>query len=305
MVFEAPQYAYAFSWDDYVGHNLEGVALAGGSPSRSGVDLEAQLPFSPRGNPRQTPPETAGNDWRALLTGPDQVKGKRRTSSNISVVENFIPTIQASQLATIAGPAFAAVSPPATNGSVNDRTIRRLPTTLPTSPYGNYQRSSPPSPNSIFGADTENPGRRHEKSSGGEPYLSARAEQTQASGVRSGLRGMRNRVSVLKSRLVALTVPSSSSRSPSSPSFPPKHAVESYERRYPIPSASSSATVPSSSAQWPSASVFPTASSTSSLPSGSASSLHSSSSPWSPGFSRRHTSFPRPAATRPPFHGAI
>ncbi|KAJ6575140.1 hypothetical protein B0H19DRAFT_1127348 [Mycena capillaripes] len=299
MVFEAPEYAYAFSWDDYVGHGLEGVALAGRTPTRSGADFEAQLPFSRHaGKPDLS---TLPDDCRSLLTGSDEVKSKRRTSSNISVIGNIIPTIQDPEVGTSTGPALTDVSSLVTNGSIGDvsttstwpmspralvpnrrqRTIRRVATALP---------SSHPQPSSVSVAVV-----------GPEDKIS------QGQSVRSGLRGMRNRVSVLKSRLVSLTLPSS--RSPPSPTFLRGHAPESYDGLLTPSSAPCFATGPSSGGQWPPPPVSPSMASSSSSD-GSASAAYTSfpsspSSLWTTGVTNGDALFLSPTVTRAPFSTAV
>ncbi|KAJ6604675.1 hypothetical protein DFH09DRAFT_318041 [Mycena vulgaris] len=304
MTFNAPEYAYAYSLDDYVGHSLEAIALAGGTAPRSGADFEARLPWTPRHN---SGPSTSRDtdDWRALLTAQDKGKGKRRTSSNISVVGNvFAPDIDpevSTRPATGLAPLSDDAGSLATNGSVGDisttstvapmslvpnrrqRTIRRVATSLPSSPRSNYQPPSSTSVNFIFDTETGNGEWRREMPLGESvPFPSLGPEEMnlkKARGMRSGLRGMRSRVSVLKNRLVSLSL---APRSPSSPSF--ANAAEFHPG--PKPYLSPYPPSPSVTAHWPPTSVSPSVASSSSSSGGSASvetSTPSSASSWTPG----------------------
>ncbi|KAF8216216.1 hypothetical protein K438DRAFT_631452 [Mycena galopus ATCC 62051] len=224
MVFEAPEYAYAFSWDDYVDHGLEGSALAGRSPVRSGSDFEAAL-FS-RPNRREDSAVDSeirpDDDWRALLTAQDKGKLKRRTSSNISVVENAVPIIQVPMATDMARPALTDASSLATSGSISDisttstspprallpnrrkRTIRtRIGTTVPYPSTPEYPPTTP---------------RSGESSSAPNVMSTLVKPKGTTTETKSPLRGMKKRVSVFKS-LVSFTL--ALPRSPSSPTFPP------------------------------------------------------------------------------------
>ncbi|KAJ7706153.1 hypothetical protein B0H17DRAFT_613342 [Mycena rosella] len=310
MTFNAPEYAYAYSLDDYVGHGLEGVALAGRTAVRSGEDFEAALP---RHNSRPS------GDWRALLTAQDNEKAKRRTSSNISVVGNVF----ASEIDPEVTPVFAFtdVGSVATNGSIGDisttstlmpispvstgnspvalvpnrrqRTIRRVATTLP-SPR---QPPSSTSVNFVFDTETGDGGWRREVSFGETlpfPSVGPQAPLTtedkvkKARGMRSGLQGMRSRVNVLKSRLVSLTL---APRSPSSASFSSGRSAEL--NHHPGLNPYLSPTSPSANAHSPT-SVSPSVSPSSS--SGGSLSTPSSVSSWTPGLTTGDGLFLSPTA---------
>ncbi|KAJ7492594.1 hypothetical protein FB451DRAFT_539661 [Mycena latifolia] len=295
MTFNAPEYAYAYSLDEYVGHGLESVALAGRTVARSGADFEAELTSTPLHKSGSS--TGLSDDWRALLYPQSNDKGKRRTSSNISVVENgLMPDIPE----VIPGLVFTDEGSLATNGSIGDisttstltpmsptalvpnrrqRTIRRIATSLPSSPRSNYQPPSSTSVNFVFDTET---GRRDISSGESVPFPSlGPGNKLKKARGGSGLRGMRSRVRVLKSRLVSLTL---APRSPTSPRFPTSE--EFYEHHpglnqylSPYPPTSPSATVHTPT------SVSPTVSSSSwsSGPSTSAeTSTPSSASSWNP-----------------------
>ncbi|KAJ7169875.1 hypothetical protein C8R46DRAFT_216277 [Mycena filopes] len=274
MTFEAPEYAYAFSWDDYVGHGLEGVALAGRAPTRSGADFETALHS---GKSTQAAAEDpTPDDWRALLTTQDQEKFKRRTSSNISVVENLLTDVHDWEIPVYPRHPFADAGSLATNGSVGDmsitsvstsaqalvpnrrqRTVRRVAPPL-SSPPSNYQPPGSPSVNLSFDAEAKNGSPRRETAPRGHAAFPLVDADKQARGVRLGLRGMKSRVNVLTSRIVALTI--ASSRSSSSPVFPSRRGTDSYDR---LPSSTSYYAMGAAEPSWPSASVSPTTTSSS------------------------------------------
>lgn len=316
MTFGAPEYAYAYSLDEYVGHGLEGAALAGRTTARSGVDFEAELPSILHSEISTSVATNTGrrDDWRASLTANGKGKGKRRTSSNISVV-GLIPTAQDPELAPRL--AFADGSSITTNGSISDvsttstltpmsprtltpnrrqRTIRRGTTSPPSSPRSNYQPPSSTSANFIFDTETGHGGWRREIPPGsGASFPSPEDNMKQARGVRLGLQEMKSRVGGLKSRLISLTL-----RSPSSPTFPSGLSSNFYDHRSgPDPSISRHPpNSPSGFSKWPSASVSPSVSSSSSSSGTSeASPPSSASSSWTPGLTNRNALFLSPSAT--------
>ncbi|KAJ6519844.1 hypothetical protein C8R45DRAFT_1085786 [Mycena sanguinolenta] len=302
MVFEAPEYAYAFSWDDYVGYGLEGSALAGRSPTRSGADFEAELSRSPSRPDRRRNPVTRceiRRDVETALTAQDMGKFKRRTSSNISVVENAVPIIEEPMVTVVARPALTDVSSLATNESISDisttstlpvsrsqsallpnrrkRTIRsRVGTTAPS----NHQPSS-----LTFVGDAKNEGSRRETSA---VHVLSPPVKPKDTTVQSGsaLRGMKKRVSVFKS-LVSFTL--ALPRSPSSPTFPSGPLHKRSDHRPPLrppPDSHQRALLLSHSvSSSPGGSVD-----TTSPPS-------SASSPWNPGLTNGRTLFLSPTAT--------
>ncbi|KAJ7038174.1 hypothetical protein C8F04DRAFT_371011 [Mycena alexandri] len=313
MTFEAPEYAYAFSWDDYVVHGLEGVALAGRTPIRSGADFEtaipSRLPVTKSHFP--TAKDPAPDDWRALLTVQDKEKSKRRTSSNISVVGNILPNVQDPEIAVYTRHPFADASSLATNGSVGDisttsvssisaqallpnrrkKTVRRVAAGAPSPPF-NYQPPASSSVNLIFDAEAKNGGSPRETRSPRAAFPFVDGDDKQTRSVRSGLRGMKSRVNVLTSRLVSLTI--ASSRSSSSHIFPSRRGADSYDRR-PHPSSAPYFEMGAASS-WPSTSVSPS-SSTSSASAGSAGNPPSSTSSWTPGLANRDALFLSRTAT--------
>ncbi|KAJ7783811.1 hypothetical protein DFH07DRAFT_935329 [Mycena maculata] len=308
MTFNAPQYAYAYSLNDYVGHDLEGAALAGRVAGRSGAELETELPSTRTMSDPAASNEDSLEDWRFLLTGGATSKGKRRTSSNISVVENEIPAFEepehTSQLAltdrgsiTTNGnignvsttSTLTPMSPRTLAPNRRQRTVRRG-TTMPYSPRSNYQSPSATSVNFIFDPEAGQDGwRRETPSEDTMPLLSPQDTTKKARGVRSGLQGVKSRVNVLKSHLVSLTAPSS--RSPSSVNFPAGISPDFYDRGPRQNPSSSPFTPPSPSAspRWPSTSVSPSVSSSSSSLNTSAetSPPNSAYSSWTPGSTNR------------------
>jgi hypothetical protein len=301
MTFNEPEYAYAYSLDEYVGHGLEGAALAGRTAARSGADFEAALPLA-----SYTPTEAgSSDDWRTLLTAQEKGKGKRRTSSNISVVETVFASCNNPRFIT--GPAaISDAGSQTTNGSIGDisttstltptspgafvpnrrqRTVRRVVPSLPSSPRSNYQ---PQSPTSVVFEETRNGGLREVSSDGDLHSASPGPEKTTKKagtrGVRSGLRGMRSRVNGLKS-LVSLTL---APRSPSSPSFSEFYNQPAINPHLPP-------NPPTTPSHWLS-SGSPSVSSSSSSSRGSASMVTSSASSWTPGLTHGDFLFLSPTA---------
>lgn len=288
MVFEAPEYAYAFSWDDYVGHGLEGSALAGRSPARSGADFEAKLPLSRRdrrGNSAVNSETGPDDDWRAVLTAQDKSKFKRRTSSNISVVCDPVAT-------ALARPALTDVSSVATNGSIGDlSTTSTLPTSSPPALLPNRRKrtirhrvstAAPPPAYSNLPASTTSVNSRRATpfADMSSPPLKPKDPATQTG---STLRGMKKRVSVFKN-LVSFTL--ALPRSPPSPNFPPVRPPEASPTPFrPLPDSHRLSGLLPPSAFFSSGGTAST-----SLPS-------SASSSWTPGLTNGHASFLSPTAT--------
>ncbi|KAJ7092753.1 hypothetical protein C8R44DRAFT_891181 [Mycena epipterygia] len=327
MTFNAPEYAYAYSLDDSVDHRLEGVALAGRTAARSGEDFEAQLPLSTRANSKSSR-SNEFDDWRALLTAQATGRGKRRTSSNISIVMD--PVVAIRQAFIEVRPAFTDVGSLATNGSIGDisttstlipasphtlvpnrrqRTVRRIANSPSSPPRSNYQQPSSTSVNFIFDTETENGRSRREISSGLStpfPFPGPEEKMKKARGVRSGLRGMKSRVSVLTNRLVSLTLPSS--RSPSSPSFPTANSPGLYTHRHGTNSTLLPHPPTSPSTGATSASGSPSVSSSSSSSGGSTSTEtsppSSAGASWTPGLANGDALFLSPTATPSTFHMA-
>ncbi|KAJ7181683.1 hypothetical protein C8R43DRAFT_1117040 [Mycena crocata] len=297
MTSNAPEYAYAYSLDDYVGHGLEGMRLAGRIATRSGRDFETVLPLPPLSEPElATLDQTASwawDDWRTLLT---EVKGKRRTSSNISVVGNALPilvdpfTIETTDVCSLATTgsiddvSTTSTVTPATPRALlpnrRQRTIRRTATNPPSSLRSHCPPPSSTSVNFIFDAESDGGWRRDSlppdmasKSEVGITFPSLGSEDNlkKARGVRSGLTGMRSRVSVLKSRLASIT-----SRSPSSPTFPPGYRGTD-DRAGATPLLSP---YPPARSHWAPQSLSSSPSSPSSSSGGSTSGSPSSASSW-------------------------
>ncbi|KAJ7786339.1 hypothetical protein B0H16DRAFT_1708527 [Mycena metata] len=307
--FEAPEYAYAFALDDYVNHDLEGVALAGRTPNRSGADFEtAILPQLPAAESDvSTPEDPAPGDWRALLTDQDQEKSNRRTSSNISVVGNVLSNVQDSEIAVYARHPFADASSLATNGSIGDtsitsvssllpnrrqKTVRRVAAGAPSTP-SNYQPPGSSSVNLIFDTEAKNgSSSRATRSRARAAFPFVDGDDKQTRGVRSGLRGMKSRVNILTSRLVSLTI--ASSRSSSSRIPPSRRGADSYDRR-PHPSSAPYFAM-DAAPSWPSTSVSPS-STTSWSSAGSAGGPPSRVSSWTPGLANGDAPFLSRAAT--------
>ncbi|KAJ7932375.1 hypothetical protein B0H13DRAFT_1955121 [Mycena leptocephala] len=275
MVFEAPEYAYAFSWDDYVGHGLEGVALAGRAPPRSGANFEAELPFSRRaGKPDfVASTDSAEADWRALLTGPDKGKSKRRTSSNISIVGNVV-TITGGSASDVSTTSTLPLSPRGFVPNRRQRTIRRVTTTLPSSPSSYQPPSSSTSVNFIFDAEDKNGGWRREMSPGDTERVPSVGPQEKLKPPEAFVRTAgdeepRQRVE----KPSCFSHPSIISLS-NVHTFPPRSPVS--HDRPPIP------------ASWPATLISPTVSSHSSGSASAPPSLPSSaSSSWTPGLTGR------------------
>ncbi|KAJ7487624.1 hypothetical protein B0H11DRAFT_1102799 [Mycena galericulata] len=266
MTFNAPEYAYAYSLDDYVGHGLEGAALAGRTASRSGADFEAELPTSHM-KTSESSNRSASDDWRAFLTA--KVDVKRRTSSNISVV-GVVPPVQDPEVTT--GLTFTNRGSKTTNRGIGgvstasnltprsprtlapnrrQKTIRRATSRPPSLPRSNCR---PASPRYVVEAGTgAGDWRRETSSADSVPFSSlGLADRTKKPhGMRSGLRDVRSRVSGLKSRLVSLTI-SSPRSSPSSPSFTPAPSPNFYHHRPGhAPSPPSPLNRPPASSPWP------------------------------------------------------
>ncbi|KAJ6610885.1 hypothetical protein B0H10DRAFT_397047 [Mycena sp. CBHHK59/15] len=241
MTSNAPDYAYAYSLDENVDHGLDGVVLTG-----EGLLVEEE-------------PEMTNNfdDWRNLLTARDKGKGKKRTSSNISVVGNVIVNVAEDSREANAETVFTDVGSVSVNRSIGDISttstltpasphprvlttwlvpnrrrktiVHRLPSvlssssTISPSTAATYQSPSSPSVNSIFDSTALHPRWRRELfSESGDvdipfPRLDPEDKMKRTRGVRLGLRVMRSRVSVLKSRLVSLALPPA--RIPVSPSY--------------------------------------------------------------------------------------
>ncbi|KAJ7225490.1 hypothetical protein GGX14DRAFT_639162, partial [Mycena pura] len=298
MTVNAPEHAYTYSPNDYVGHGLERVALSGRAPTKSGAEFERQLPVS-RQESKSHSAATAyesgslhasdyADDWRAFLNARYQGKAHRRTSSNISVVIDTIPVEQHSETLAASDTSSSmtygsmgvvartsSIPPPTLVPNRRQKTIRRVATTLPSSSRSNskYQRPNSTSTRSISDAAAE-------KSVGGVrdgivpfSYAGPDDNMKQGRGKRPENRGVRSRVKVLRSRLASLTL---APRSASTP-FPTERVPE---LSHPAPN------IGPPSVQWSSALVSTSASSSSSSSAGSTSMEtsppSSASSPWIP-----------------------